>query len=83
VALRTDFLDANRVKVLQSHRGASFDLGLSSVTEDGIPSGQVALVDLRFSAPGEYTVTIHRVNGYGMDRQRINLGNIPKKIIVK
>lgn len=83
VALKTDFFDASRVKVLQSNRGAGFDVGLSSVTEDGIPSGQVAQVDLRFTAPGEYTVSVHRLNGYGMNRQRINLGSIPKKIIVK
>jgi type II secretory pathway component GspD/PulD (secretin) len=83
VALKADFFDASRVKVLQSSRGAGFDVGLSSVTEDGIPSGQLAQVDLRFKAPGEYTVTVHRLNGYGMNRQRINLGSVPKKIIVK
>jgi len=83
VALRTDFFDPSRIKVLQSSRGAGFDLGLSAVTDEGIPSGQLAIVDLRFKQAGEYSFSLHRLNGYGLNRQRINLGSTPKKIIVK
>lgn len=83
VALRTDFLDTSRVKVLQSTRGGGFDLGLSSVTDEGVPSGQIAIVDIRFKEAGEFMFSLHRLNGYGLNRQRINLESIPTRIVVK
>lgn len=83
VSVKTDLFDPNRIKAIQSNRGAGFDIALSSVGDEGIPSGQVAVVEMRFKQAGEYTLSVHRLNGYGMTRQRINLGSVAKKVIVK
>lgn len=83
VAVRTDFFDSSRVKALQTNRGAGFDLALSSVGDEGIPGGQIAIVDYRFKQAGEYVLSLSRLNGYGLNRQKIDLGSIAKKISVK
>lgn len=83
VSVKTDLFDPGRIKAIQSHRGAGFDVALSSVGDEGIPSGQVAVVEMRFKQAGEYTLSVHRINGFGMSRQRINLGSVAKRVVVR
>jgi hypothetical protein len=69
---KTDFMDKDKVRVLQSVSSDSFDLGYSFTDASG-RSAVLAQLKIKFLEKGEYTININSVSAYTKDRKQVDL----------
>jgi len=79
--VKTEFFGSRKVEIFKNTSASSFDLGYTFPPE-GMKSGVVAQLKIKFHEKGNYTINLTTVSAIGTDRQSVELTGTSSEIEV-